>query len=99
MEGWKDGSKVETAARKKFDWLCSVLLFGSLKSGNSPADGTVLSTSRARSMGSLGSSQKNKRNMRSLGKPCLEVYQYFSAQSVLNIVSTEIASYRESYMS
>ena len=38
---WKEGRKVETAAGKKFDWLCSVsFLFGSLKSGNSPADGT-----------------------------------------------------------
>ena len=33
---WKEGRKVETAAGKKFDWLCSVsFLFGSLKSGNS----------------------------------------------------------------
>ena len=40
MEGRKERRKVETAAGKKFDWLCSVLLFGSLKSGNSPADET-----------------------------------------------------------
>lgn len=41
MEGRKERRKVETAAGKKFDWLRSVsFLFGSLKSGNSPADET-----------------------------------------------------------